>query len=88
MCIKCMKVMVKYFFSRLSFWEVILDLDTYIFPWQMCFGVCLILKSSCIQANKLQMLTLPTAQFPYHEVLYLIHNLSTCTRPFAILFFQ
>jgi hypothetical protein len=33
LCIKCMKLIVKYFFlADFYLWEVILDLDEYIFP--------------------------------------------------------
>jgi hypothetical protein len=34
----CMKLIVKYFFlADFYFWEVVLDLDKYIFPEQTCF---------------------------------------------------
>jgi hypothetical protein len=39
-CVKCMKLIVTYtyfYFSDILFLGVILDLNKYIFPWQMCF---------------------------------------------------
>jgi hypothetical protein len=37
-CIKCMKLIVKYFFlAEVLFWGVALDLDQHVFLWQLCF---------------------------------------------------
>jgi hypothetical protein len=36
--IECMKLIVNFFFvADILFLGVVLDLDTYIFPWQTCF---------------------------------------------------
>ena len=53
LCLKCMKLIVKYFFLAYSLYlGVILHLDKYIFPWQTCFfGGCLRLESFCIRVN-------------------------------------
>jgi hypothetical protein len=37
-CIRCVKLIVIYFSQQtFYFCGVILDLDNYVFPWQMCF---------------------------------------------------
>jgi len=55
LCIKCMKLRAKHFFLAevLFLGGVILDLDKYLFPWQMGFfwGDHVRLQSSCIQVN-------------------------------------
>ena len=59
LCIKCMKVIVKYFFLADIFilW-FILDLDKYIFPWQTSFyGGHLRLELSCIWVNTVTSVT-------------------------------
>jgi len=52
-CIKCVKLIVKYFFlADFYFLVVVLDLHKYIFPWQTSFFVGRMrLETSCIQVN-------------------------------------
>jgi len=42
-----------FYLSILLFLGVVLDLDKYIFPWQMCFlwGDCFSLELACVRVN-------------------------------------
>jgi len=52
LCIKCLKLIVIFFFCRHFIFGGLSYLDKYIFPWLMCFLVGFLrLGSSCIQVN-------------------------------------
>ena len=50
--IYCVQLIVEHFSERMFYlWGVFLDLDKYIFLWQMCFICGVVLEWSCTQKN-------------------------------------